>query len=40
MMMARQQQLVLLYKDIYLFTNDLHPSLPTGVVSLSHDFIS
>ena len=37
-MMVRQQLLVLMYKDIYFSTNDLHPSLPSGVVSLLQDF--
>ena len=36
--MARQQLLVLLYKDIYLSTNDLHPSLSSGVMALLQDF--
>ena len=38
MMMARQQLHVLLYKEIYFSTNDLQPSLPSGVVSLLQDF--
>ena len=33
-MMARQQLLELLSKDIYFSTSDIHPSLPNGVVSL------
>ena len=37
-MRARQQLLVLLYKDIYFSTNDLHPSFPSGVVYLLQDF--
>ena len=37
-MMARQQLLVLLYKDIYFFTNDLRPYFPSDVVSLLQDF--
>ena len=38
MMMARQQLLVLLYKDIYFFTKNLHRSLPSGILSLLKDF--
>ena len=37
-MMMAKQLLVLLYKDIYFSTNDFHPSLPSGVVSLLQDF--
>ena len=33
MMMARQQSLVRLYKDVYFSTNDLNPSFPSGIVS-------
>ena len=32
-LMAREQLLVLMYKDVY-FTNDLNSSFPCGVVSL------
>ena len=38
MMMAMQQLLVLMYKDIYFPTKDLHSSLSSGVVSLLQDF--
>ena len=37
-MLARQQLLVLLYKDVYLSTNYLNPSLPSVVVSLLQEF--
>jgi len=36
--MAREQLLVLMYKDVY-FTNDLTSSLPCEVVSLLHEFV-
>ena len=36
--MARQQLLVLLYKDVYFLTNYLNPSLPSVVVSLLQEF--
>ena len=35
-LMAREQLLVLIYKNVY-FTNDLNSSLPCEVVSLLHD---
>ena len=38
MMMTRQQQLILLYKDVYFSTNNCNPSLPSGVVTLLQDF--
>ena len=37
-MLARQQLLVLLYKDVYFSTNYLNPSLPSVVVSLLQEF--
>ena len=35
---ARQQVLILMYKDIYLSTNDLNSSLPSIILSLLQDF--
>ncbi|XP_038978204.1 uncharacterized protein LOC120108619 [Phoenix dactylifera] len=37
-MFSRQQLLVLMYKDVYLSTNDLNPSLPSVVVTLLQEF--
>ena len=37
-LMAREQLLVLMYKDVY-FTNDLNSSLPCEVVSLLQEFV-
>ena len=37
-LMAREQLLVLMYKDVY-FTNDLNSSLPCEIVSLLQEFV-
>ena len=37
-LVAREQLLLLMYKDVY-FTNDLNSSLPCEVVSLSQEFV-